>query len=47
MRFETSSATTVAMAANTSELRNAVHGDTNSVLVDALDPSARYDASPH
>ena len=38
------SAITVAIAANTSELRSAVHGETNSVLVDALEPSARYDA---
>ena len=39
----TTSAITVAIAANSSELRSAVHGETNSVLVDALEPSARYE----
>jgi hypothetical protein len=34
-------AMTVAIAAKTRELRTASHGETNSALVDALDPSAR------
>src|SRR5262249_3143753 len=40
----TTSATSVATAANNNELRKAAQGETNNVLVDALVPSARYDA---
>src|SRR5205085_12139223 len=43
-RPPTTSASAVAIAANTSELRNAVHGETKRVLVDALEPRARYEA---
>src|SRR5262245_30316315 len=46
-RPPTTSAITVAIAANFTEFHTAAHGETKSVEVDALDPRARYAASDH
>src|SRR5215472_3053503 len=43
----TTNAIAVAISAKRIELRTAAQGDTKSVDVDALDPSARYAASDH